>query len=717
MLRFQRETSYWVNIVSMTISESSQNSSKPSAARRPRGVAWLWWPVACSKLAILLPLLAATLLTLEFITIPRKPLSLDPDSSWAAALTYAHQAGLQFGPDCSFTYGPLGYLTVPFYAGLPVGLRFGVDVAFCFVVAAGLCLMAWRIGVVWGTLLLLVFALFAANLHSGPDLLFDMGVLCWGLLCVLDEGKKLYGRLAVFLLLAAFACLVKINFLATAGLTVGVVAFDLALRRHQWLGAGVLVAFAGLFLLGWWGAGQRVENLPVFLSRSYQLAQGYDQTMGKEAAPAVLASGALTLLLGLACIGLRAANAYERPGSIGAWRAATLAVWLSALTFLTWKHGFVRVDAIHVELFLGFVAVLALALDALPARRRALFWSSRVLALGCCVSALLTWERFFYPGYLEQCAFDAFERPLGNLSTLTHPREYGRQMTEELDRERKAAELPRIRRLVGATPVDVYGNSQASAWLNGLGYTPRPALQSYAAADARIQDWNERFYESADAPHLVLAGLDPIDHRLPALEDSRLLLRLISDYALVQEENKMLLLERVSRATPQLCLASQGIARLGKPIPLECGPGEGLWLEVRLDRTLRGKARKFFYKDAELRLRVLDQCPTGGETGRDSCPANEFRAPAPMLAAGLLVSPLLLDTRDFSNLYGGKDLRRPAAISIQCAAGTEGCWEKGIYFRLYRIERFRNGADQPLINANQTLIEEEMCSNSSGKSR
>jgi hypothetical protein len=262
--------------------------------------------------------------------------------------------------------------------------------------------------------------------------------------------------------------------------------------------------------------------------------------------------------------------------------------------------------------------------------------------------------------------------------------------------------------------VDVYGNRQASAWLNSLGYTPRPALQSYAAADARIQEWNERFYESAGAPHFVLAGLDPIDHRLPALEDSRLLQRLISDYALVQKENKMLLLERVSRATPQLCLVSQGILRLGKPIRLECDPAEGLWLELRLDRTLRGKARKFFYKDAELSLRVLDRCPTNNAVSLGSDPANEFRAPAPMLAAGFLVSPLLLDTRDLSNLYAGKELRRPAAISIQRAAGSEGCWEDGVFFKLHRIERFRNGADQPLINAKQTLSKEEICRDSRG---
>lgn len=343
-----------------------------------------------------------------------------------------------------------------------------------------------------------------------------------------------------------------------------------------------------------------------------------------------------------------------------------------------------------------------ISVDALPARRRFMFWSARVLALGCCAAALLTLERFFFSGYVEQCAFDAVERPWGNLGTLTHPRDYEREMAEALTAERKAAELPAIRRLVGATPVDVYGNNQASAWLNSFGYTPRPALQSYAAADARIQQWNERFYESADAPHLVLVSLDPIDHRLPALEDSRLLVRLLSDYALVQEENKMLLLERMSRASPQRCLVSHGIVRLGEPIRLECGPAEGLWLELQLDRTLLGKARKFFYKDAELRLRVLDQRPTNGATGSGSGLPNEFRAPAPMLAAGFLVSPLLLDTRDLSNLYGGKDLRRPAAISIQRATGTESCWEDGVFFKLYRIEKLaRNGSGQPLISVNR----------------
>jgi hypothetical protein len=672
----------------MKISKPNQNPFGPLAAEQPCQVAWLWSPAALWARPVLLALLVATVLTLEFITIPRKPISTDWDSSWAAALNYVHEAGLQYGPDCAFTYGPLGYLTVPYYAGLPVGLRFGVDAAFCFVVAAGVCLVAWRLGLGWRVLLLLVFVLFVANLHSGSDLLFDVGVLCWGLLCLLEERGELYARVAVFLLLATFACLVKINLLVTAGLSVGMVALDLSLRRRRLLGAGLLVGFGCLFLLGWRGAGQHIENLPQFISRSYQMAQGYDQTMGKEAPPAVLAGGAVTLLLGLACIGLRTTAAYERGGAMGWLRTTMLAGWLSGLTFLAWKHGFVRVDGSHLELFLGFVAVLVLALEVLPARGRTLRWSARALALGCCLMALLTCERFFFPGYLQQCAFDVLERPLASLGQLMHPRMYERQMAGALAAERQSAELPGIRRVVGPAPVDVYGNGQASAWFNRMHYAPRPALQSYAAADARVQDWNERFYDSTTGPKFVLASLDPIDHRLPALEDSRLLLRLLSCYAPIQEENKMLLLQRVSRAPPPLRFVSEGVVRFGEPIRLGPDPAEGLWLEIRVARTLRGKARRFFYKDADLRIRVLDRLPTGYETDSNSGRADEFRAPAPMLAAGFLASPVLLDTKDLLNLYGGKDLRRPAGISVQCAAPTQGCWEDSIAFRLYRIEKF-----------------------------
>jgi hypothetical protein len=86
-----------------------------------------------------LPLLAAVLLMLGFLTFPTAPPDNDVDSSSGGVLSYAHQQGIQFGPDLVFFY----------YPAQAADLRMAVDVALCLVTAAGLCLAAWRLRPLW----------------------------------------------------------------------------------------------------------------------------------------------------------------------------------------------------------------------------------------------------------------------------------------------------------------------------------------------------------------------------------------------------------------------------------------------------------------------------------------------------------------------------------------------------------------------------------------
>jgi hypothetical protein len=57
-----------------------------------------------------------------------------------------------------------------------------------------------------------------------------------------------------------------------------------------------------------------------------------------------------------------------------------------------------------------------------------------------------------------------------------------------------------------------------------------------------------------------------------------------------------------------------------------------------------------------------------------------------MLAAGFIASPLLLNTKDVLDLYGGARIVRPSAYSVELTPGAECCWQKTINFRVYRID-------------------------------
>jgi len=63
------------------------------------------------------------------------------------------------------------------------------------------------------------------------------------------------------------------------------------------------------------------------------------------------------------------------------------------------------------------------------------------------------------------------------------------------------------------------------------------------------------------------------------------------------------------------------------------------------------------------------------------------RAPAPMLAAGFVASPLLLRTSDVLACYAGQDLPRPDGYSVELLPGDERFWQDSLHFRVYQFAR------------------------------
>ena len=220
-------------------------------------------PRPASAWRVAAPLLAAVLVMMTFLTIPPPALDLnvDADTSWCAVLNYAHQHGLQFGTDLVFTYGPLGYLITFYFSPKGTGIRMVADVALCWTVAAGVCLVAWRLRPVWRSLLVGVFVFVAANIPLRTDLVIDTGFLCWGLLCFVESGRRLAFAVLAFTALAMFGALAKTTFLFMAGLSVGLLAGGLVARGHWRLGLAMVTGTVVGLPLAWMAAGQNLWHL------------------------------------------------------------------------------------------------------------------------------------------------------------------------------------------------------------------------------------------------------------------------------------------------------------------------------------------------------------------------------------------------------------------------------------------------------------------------
>jgi hypothetical protein len=626
-------------------------------------------------LAILFISLVASL---TFITIPRYPYLIDDALSEKAILSYANQHGFQFGKDIVFTYGPLGFLVSRYFFAHAAGMRMVTDFATCFATALGVTLLAWRLSTIWKWLFLALFVFLTSNIDPRADLVLYIGLSCWAMLCFLESGRVFAVSASIFIGLAAFSVLVKANFLVLVGLTSALLILDLAVRRNPRAAIGMVFGLICAFLLGWFAAGQSLSNLKSFFFNSIPIILDYDKTVGLEGLPALQQRGWITLPLISATAMIQAVTAFAGADKRVRLRRALLFVWLGTLLFIIWKHSFVRAGLFHGGFYFGLIPILALALEAVPSERiKARNWA-RALGGLCCLICFLTLESFFFSSLISSLV-QPFRAIPANLLALVRPGEFGRQMIDQQKIQLAQTSLPQVRKIVGDASVDVLGQDQVYAVFNDLNYRPRPIFQSYMAYNTALTRMNEQFYLSKNAPEFVLFKLAPVDRRYGPLEDAAVLRHLLINYEPIVGENQFLLLKtRHNSSPPKLTLLREGTVAPSAPIPLNEFGQSDLWLQVTVNPTLLGSTRQFFYKPTVVRLAMWRNSSKQG--------VARFRAPTPMLAAGFIASPMLVNTEDTLNLYTDRSITRPYACSIELGDGNEQFWQELIHYRIYKIE-------------------------------
>ncbi len=639
-------------------------------------------PRAIRLLLVTLQVGIIILLMLSFLTLPNAPPATIPaafeaDASLTTILSHAHEHGLQFGNDLAYTYGPLGFLIFFEYSPYAAGAHLAVNVVLCSLAAAGLWWISRRLSVLWAVLFLGAFVWVAPNSQPRTDLVMNAALLCWGLLCVLETGPRLVVAVLSFGLLAAFSALAKVSFFFVVVFSVGLLVLDLLSRGRWRLGLVLLLASTGLFLLGWVACGQNVAHVPAFISNGLAMVRGYNAALGWEELEVVRGSGLLLGFLLAALLLIRVLSAFPGQEANREWRRVLLLAWLAGFAFSNWKHGLVRGQSVNILMSFGLIPVLALALEALPCdHTRPKRWG-QVVAVVCWVIPLVVLQNWFFPS-LGQSLLKPLTSLREHFECVAHPSAYFARMDELLAVNRRAAQLPRIREAAGSASVDVFGRHQAYAVFNDLNYHPRPVPQSYAACSAALMRLNEQFFLSNSAPAYVLFELTPLERKLPPLEDSLALRALLVNYEPVTKEGPFLLLKRRAIEKPRVSLLRESTANPSQPINLPVFSETDVWLEIQLEPTWRGRLRQFFFRPPTVRLAAWSVAGKKLLTRQ--------RAPAPMLAAGFLVSPLLLTTDDVLDLYTSNPVKRPVACSVELLPGEERFWKTNFQYRLYKVE-------------------------------
>jgi hypothetical protein len=542
-----------------------------------------------------LPALALAICTWPVATlVPGSSL----DYSWVIGLNLAFHDGLDYGRDVVFTYGPLGFLQTPQLV-FPWPMR----LAFCWVflvqvALAGTLLWSMRRGL-WSWWIAVPVTLVLLGIVT-PDPTLTIGFTgAVAIMTGLVREPRATQLLAIGLgAMTGIQVLAKINVGITLLVILAIAAAAAPDRRR------VAPALGGAFLatagLAWILTGQSITAVPGYITGALAITSGYSSAMIVEAPSTQWHFWAAGVVVAIGfVVAWRVGEALP-----GRTRVGLLAAW-AALSFASFKSGFVRHDLGHTSIFftntLGCLTAFAWA-----TRRREL-----VLIVGL-VPAL--------------CVFAVLSaNPRNAVRPLAHVQQFSDQLKILADGSRTNDEIAAARDAVAKdlklaplqygeikdrrTHMDPYDISVA--WAYRLSHwQPLPIFQNYSAYTTSLDERNADLLRDPKGPERILRRPgSAIDGRNPAWEPPAAMRAMLCHFRPAgAKTNEWEVLERV----PDRCGAAHEIAvvdgRLGQPIPVPPVPNPNELMYVKIDGFAPGpleKLRKLLYR-AYVRGVVLD---------------------------------------------------------------------------------------------------------------
>lgn len=586
------------------------------------------------------------LLATAMFSPPMSPAN-ELDSSWRMVLSKAFHEGWQFGTDVVFTYGPLGYLMGRTYCGI----HFTSLIAWQVVQALVFTLIVFRQGLrLEGYARYAYFGFFLLMGAAYEDALHQMAIALAGLELIRRDDERLRVLPAAFAAMFGALGLIKFTDLLLGGAFVCAAAALHLWHRRRADAIWVAAWFLGSFLVGWMLCGQNPLNLPDYFFNSWEISQGYQETMGVPTPPDAFVAALASLAFLAAYLTLNVLGATDRP------RALALVGGTAAFIFLNWKHGFVRSDG-HMIGYFYCTFVPATAFPALLADTPRFRRAKTLLLLGAFAAGIVG-VGVALPGVIRWILGNGQERIVNNVRKLADLRGTYAVVENDLRNERSAYLLPETRKIVRQSPIDVIGYEQAVAIYNDFNYRPRPVFQSYSAYRPWLSHLNFKYYASDRAPEFVLLKLHTIDRRLVTMDDAQVLSLLLHRYEYVLTEKGYHLWRRKPGPFNRGDIAPRQIysatLALGQPLLTAEFADRHLWATVKVQPSLVGRLRAFLYKLPIVTLKLKNN---GNAT-------SEYRLPPPQGRTGFILNPIVEDITSYMNFAGGKPERFVHALTV-----------------------------------------------------
>lgn len=607
-----------------------------------------YWLFACVLLAI-------ACISSFVLLNPTMPVdSLDP--SWALGMSYGVDHGFKIGTDLVFTFGPLSnlytgvyseifdsvYLSVSIYISL--AMFFGIYGIFVdrkrFVPLALCAVMILFFGSRKDAFFMLVPAITSICLISG--LLFSdsfsrrrliLVALCIPALGVLPMVKLSLSALCVFCLL--------INLL-------------IVLYKRLYFWVVLYFALPALTFVGLWAAcGQSFSDIPGYVSNARPIISGYTEAMAIQNGFVV----PLIFLVGCLVLGK---NLVQSKLSDKYLQLAVLLV-VAAYLFIAFKAGFVRDDGHAV---MSGIALIMIALLSWP-----FIQSLKGLGTVCasCFLGLVVIgvNTSLATNVIAESVYDKAKSFVGIKTRLLSSGSYSGDIKKRFIQISSISGFPKLE---GST--DVYSYGQAALISSGVDWKPRPIFQSYSAYTPALIEKNAEHLRSAKGAQNIVFSVEPIDMRLPTLEDGASWPILFSQYKLTGLSGKYAVLKRNSESLEATSPISSNLVKLGESVNVPDFEGQ-VYMTAEVDQTISGRVRSLLFKPTQLMIRMV---LNNGQT-------REYRTVSGMMKTEFLVSPTVENTTEFAYLFGGSEFlssKKVKSVQVFSAKPNDWSWSNNV---------------------------------------
>lgn len=577
--------------------------------------------------------LALLLITTIAVFVPLLPAMPGEglDASWVFGMNQAVAQELVLGRDIIFTYGPYSSIaTAAFHPATDHLMIWGalyLGISFCFAAFLTFNASGWHLkSVLLVTLATLVYI---------KDVLFLYYALLVGIYIfktILLETKKITSTADWNVLAATLFTPFGLIFLIKGSLIACMLIIALSAllvgQKGNWKTAAIICISPLIsFITFWLLAGQPLNALPLYLTSMVSIINGYTGAMAAKGDFKEILLYVLTFIVFLWAL-LFEAKARFFSKTIGL-------LIFSVVPFLAFKAGFIRHDG-HA-LIAGTIILLAgLAVSAIISSNRARAPLIAAIFVGLYIDS--NYENISVPSMLISAQLTYSNAWRGLTLRIGEKGNLARDFAERLRNLNDKGGLPILE---GST--DIYSYDQSYLIASGNKWNPRPIMQSYSAYTPLLLTKNQEHLVGKNKPDNIFFKVQPIDGRIPSLEDGASWPILLGNYQPIQTVNGFLVLkqrrpiegERVyeNHLTEQIGLFDE---KIDVPIYEKL-----IFSKIKLKPTLLGRVASFFFKTTELEIKLTMEDGT----------VKIYRFIPGMAETAFLVSPLVESTQDFGLLY------------------------------------------------------------------